>query len=488
MTRQLLGLLLIGLCAFVSAADLPEEDGVVILTDDTFDDFVAANPFILVEFYAPWCGHCKKLAPEFAKAAKALKSHEPPVPLAKVDATAEKKVGERFEIKGYPTLKFFTNGQPIEFNGGRTDTEIVDWIRKKLLPPSSELRTADAAEKIINDNEVAVIYFGELDTAEHQQFIAAARAFDDIVFAHASDASIASKYQIEDLSSPKVVLFKKFDEGRNDFTGTLNADELKKFVEAHFLPLIIPFNQKAAQKIFGEGHPALFLFHEGGDAGTRAHEAIKEAAGALTGKILLSVSGVLDGLPKRLAEYVGVTERDIPTVRIVDPASEEMLKFTLQGDITADSIIQFYEDWVNKRLKPIFKSAEVPESNDEPVKVIVGTTFKDIVLDESKDVLMEFYAPWCGHCKQLVPIYDSLAKRLSHIPNLVIAKMDATANEVEGVKVQGFPTIKFFPTNRKKNPIDFSGDRTEEGFLKFLKEQMTVPFLEAPGETQKTDL
>lgn len=58
------------------------------------------------------------------------------------------------------------------------------------------------------------------------------------------------------------------------------------------------------------------------------------------------------------------------------------------------------------------KSEEIPESNDAPVKIVVGKNFDSIVMDETKDVLVEFYAPWCGHCKSLEPKYEELAKQL----------------------------------------------------------------------------
>jgi len=80
-----------------------QESDVVELTDADFDEKTASGDWLL-EFFAPWCGHCKKLAPIYEQLATSLKSTE--VKVAKVDCTQQKAVCAKFGIKGFPTIKF----------------------------------------------------------------------------------------------------------------------------------------------------------------------------------------------------------------------------------------------------------------------------------------------------------------------------------------------------------------------------------------------
>jgi len=106
------------------------------------------------------------------------------------------------------------------------------------------------------------------------------------------------------------------------------------------------------------------------------------------------------------------------------------------------------------------------------VKVLTAANFDGIALDTSKDVLVEFYAPWCGHCKSLEPVYNQVGKTFENEKNCVVAKVDADHERDLGSRfgVSGFPTIKFFPKNNKAGE-EYNGGRSEQDFIDFLNKK-----------------
>lgn len=133
---------------------------------------------------APWCGHCKQLAPEYEKAAQALEKQGSSIKLGKVDATEQSALAEEYSIRGYPTLKFFRSGNEIEYNGGRTSEEIINWLNKKTGPAAAELKTVDELEALTKENKVVVVgFFKERESAEAKTFLSVASGVDEYPFA-----------------------------------------------------------------------------------------------------------------------------------------------------------------------------------------------------------------------------------------------------------------------------------------------------------------
>jgi len=110
-----------------SPYSVTEDENVLVLTNNNFNNVVANYSNVLVKFYAPWCGHCKHMAPEYSRAAAHF--HNNPetqnIKLAKIDATVYKDHNSKYGVRGYPSLKFFKNGKVYDYKGGRVEKEII---------------------------------------------------------------------------------------------------------------------------------------------------------------------------------------------------------------------------------------------------------------------------------------------------------------------------------------------------------------------------
>jgi len=261
-------------CYFYLSVSASDSTAVRVLTPDNFDDVVGKDVPVLVEFFAPWCGHCKSLAPEYELAAQAFSKLQDRGIIASVDADAHRSLGSRFDVKGFPTLKYFPAGsqEGEAYSGGRTAVDIVNFMNEKV--------------------------------------------------------------------------------------------------------------------------------------GTNARIATPRSA-------------VVD----------------------LDPSN-----------------------------------------------------FDKIVMDETKDVLVEFFAPWCGHCKRLAPDYETAALSLEGEDDVVVAKVDADKHKELGSRfgVTGYPTLKWFPKSNKAGE-EYNGGRSPSDFVSFFNEksgtERTVggDFLDSAGRIPELD-
>jgi len=142
-----------------------------------------------------------------------------------------------------------------------------------------------------------------------------------------------------------------------------------------------------------------------------------------------------------------------------------------EGGRELEDLVAFVtkQSGVNSNIKPPPPPA---------TKIVDVSTFDEIVLDETKDVLITFTAPWCGHCKSLKPTYEEVAKDFALENDCIVANIDADAvqNKALAAKygVTSFPTIKFFGKNSKENPESYDGPRSEAAFVEFLNNRCNV--------------
>jgi thiol-disulfide isomerase/thioredoxin len=167
-----------------------------------------------------------------------------------------------------------------------------------------------------------------------------------------------------------------------------------------------------------------------------------------------------------------------------------------RGALSAEGIFAFSADFADQKLAPApqVKTSERPIANFDgksDVVDLVGANFDEWVLGargEGKDVVVEFYAKWCGHCKRLAPDYEVLATEFKHVPSLIIARVDATLNEAASFEgLTGFPTCKIYPANDKARPIKMEVQANLASLSNLIKHNAHVSF-EHQGQTFGRDV
>jgi len=461
---------------------------VLDLDKDTFDQAIKDHPLIMVEFFAPWCGHCKRLEPEYEKAAEELNGV---AAMAKVNADAEinRPLASTYGIRGFPTLKIFRNGsfQPTDYNGERSAQALVSFMKRLALPAISTLSTSEDVETFSKSDRVVIVgFFDNADSQEYKSFTEAADTLrNEFVFGSVTgNSAINQQYGVE---APNVILFKQFDEGKN-VLGSNKFSEIASFVKSNSIPLIDEIGPENYRMYAESGIPLAYLFVDSKVEGQKDTyiERVRNTAQQTKGK--LNWVWIDSSKYAKHAEKLGLSGTVVPALAIEEMTEGTHFAFDEKTEITAATVEPWVTLYTEGKLEPTIKSEPIPESNNEPVKVVVAKSFSQIVGDTTKDVLVEFYAPWCGHCKKLAPIWDELAKDLENVPSVVIAKIDATANDVDPkLGIRGFPTIKLFPANNKGTPIEYSGDRSKDDLVKFLQQNASSKF-EAPAGSAKDEL
>jgi len=451
---------------------------VVELSESNFDATLGNADLALVEFFAPWCGHCKKLAPEYEKAAAELKKSDPGVVIASVDATVETSLGSKFGISGYPTLKIFRKGvESGPYEGPRTASGIVKYMQKQAGPSSKVLQTvADLEKFLLTEDHALVGVFDKQDSPlakAFQQFADGSR--DDFKFAHSTNADVIEKFGAGNNAvvyvQPKR-LNNKWEEARAVYNGKPNSNSLKDFASEKSVGLVghlTPDTEKFFKK------PIIVTFFDLDF--TRNPSGAKYIRNRLL-KLSTEISSELQFAVANTADFgqyqhaLGLKTGETNVAIIGEKAKYIMAK---ADKFNVDSVKDFAAQFAAGSLEEYIKSEPLPASNDEPVKIVVGKNFGQIVDDTDKDVFIEFYAPWCGHCKTLAPKWDELAKKLEGDSGVTIAKMDATANDPPSqFQVQGYPTLYFVPANNKKSPKKYDGPREVKDMLDFVKKSRTT--------------
>lgn len=448
-----------------------EEDGVAILTKDNFDHLVTPTQDAFVFFSAGWCVHCLNLTPHFSALARRVKLEGKNVLIAKVDCVAEKELASKLRIRGYPGLKYFSKNSVVDYKGGRTEREMMEWLDSRALPKAKLFKHVRELEKLDSLNLIVIYFIRELSESAIEKFENLAASYEFITFIYTHDPQILNKYKSED---PYVFVVQRgFDEGPVILSSKdeLSTEEMKDFFEKYRYKLVMDFDHEAVERIFQNQLTTIIVF-------TNQNEfedlpILQDIAEKARGRFFFSIALTTSEFGPKAAKLFNLKENVTEAIRIIDFKNGNLLKFKCYSDKVSE-IEECINDFVEQTLERVIRSDPIPERHSGYLRIIVGLTFSNQVINSNEHVLLLIDAPWCESCKQLKPIFSELAKQLRHSNRLVVAIMDGTSNEVPSLELQEFPTILLFKRAHKDEPILYKGKHTLVGLMEFLRKKTGI--------------
>jgi len=504
MISRLYVLLLCVLLPSITHGFYDEEDHVVELDQDNFEALVTSSDDIwLVEFYAPWCGHCKTMAPEWKKAAKVLRGLSY---IGAVDATANESLASKYGVKSYPTIKVFRKGEkPSTFEGARTAAAIGSAALKEMRGvvksrlgikskkgkksvPDKVVKLSDSTfdAQVLNSEEFWMVEFyapwcGHCKNLAPEWKKAAAR-LDGLAKFGAVDATVekalAAKYEIHGYPTIKYFpLGEKMD--GIAYTGGRTADDLINFAaekgefsvppeaeDTFEAGEVIPLTDSNFDQLVLNGKDVWFLEFFAPWCGhcKNLEPAWKGAARRMKSKAKF---GAIDAtVNTKLAE-----------------------EYKVEGYPTLFSVVNGHVKpfETGRAVEEIVRSAQMvldgPLQPEGPSQVVElsAETFDEEVMDSKDFWIVDFYAPWCSHCKKMHPEFVEASNMLEG--EVKLGMVDCTAGDNQSLQtkfnITGFPTVLFFMADKEIPPEDYTGTRTavsiKEHALETKSEYLSPP-------------
>ena len=369
-------------------------------------------------------------------------------------------------------------------------------------PAFEILESFEAISEFVNadETEPAVVGFFDEERDADQQ-----KVFDEVAegsrydmrfaLVHDTEARTAAKLH----KGPAVLIYapprfvkEGVDKKRARYpSAKLDADALKKFIFKKSVPLVGQKTWKSGERYDKQGVPVVTLFaaidlEKNAKGFDYFANRLRKVAADYVGKLSFNI-GDKEDFSYQLEDY-GI---ELPSKKDVGVGAKDGNKYyKIEDKFNVDNVRKFAEALVAGSLEAKVKeepsydddtdaSGEADESDYEEsdVTVLTDANFESEV--EGKDAMLEFYAPWCGHCQSLKPTYKELGTRLVDA-DVVVGAMDATANTPPSeYEVQGYPTLIFKTASGKT--MSYDGDRDVDSMVTYIKEN-------AEAESVKSEL
>lgn len=474
------------------------------ITTDTFAEFIISKDLILAEFTVPKCPHSKMLLPDLEQVATILKPRG--IEVIQINCEEDDYICSELKVSYFPTLRVFKNHRLLHSINVENDKSVDGLVSYMLAQDECSVLTAnnkDELNQILIDPDISDQYIVvnngiyELNaTVSHL----ANQLFNSHIFVNYRVNLTDTNSDTHDNNTflpYQIGLYKPFNHvnetsrgGPVVFEGNLttmidDSSELKSWLQYSILPPFADVKPETFKNYIDSKLPLGYYFYLTNKELEELTPFFTQLGQRYRGKI--NFIGLDAKVYHSHVKYLNMREQ-FPLFGIHDminnrkygikqmPAEEYRL-ITSLPILNQTEVETLVEDFINGVAEPIIKSEEIPTEQNSNVFKLVAKTHDDIVLDNDKDVLVRYYAPFDIRNKKgnedFHKVADVFASNEELNSKVLFADINMQANDIASFAIYNYPTIILYPSGNDTTPITLSGPKTPIQLLKFLKNNGT---------------
>ncbi|KAJ0051276.1 hypothetical protein NL108_017672, partial [Boleophthalmus pectinirostris] len=417
----------------------------------------------------PMTADGQKVSEIFQEAATELQGSE--VRFAMVDTVQEKELAKDLNATAPPFIRLYLSGDehnPVPCPVPKTSSSILTWLKRRAGSPTDII-----TDNIQSDDLLVAGFFKELNATYIQVFYEAAVDLPDLTFTLTQNDDVISKYGLVDDNIVLVLKKSRLMQAYRMRPET-TKEELILFITVFQMEPVTEYTGETASQILSSPilyHALLFISKSSPDY-EKIYDAFNRSAAAFRLKILFVLVNVDESRNGRVMEYFRVRDFEAPLVRIVnltDHVTYHLPSLTLD----VETISGFCQDFLNGSAKPKLQSEPVPEGwEQEPVKQLVGSTLEKVAFHPNNTVFVLFYLPYSPQSRAVFPLWEELAEAFKDQENVVIARIDASANDINMSMHRQYPSLCLFPALYAERVVVYNGKHKLNNLVKFVHKEM----------------
>lgn len=450
-------------------SEIKEENNVIILDKNNFDEVLQSNPIIMVEFYAPWCGICKDFAPKYEQVASKVKEQNIPIKIAKIDGDANPEVLQyAIPVTSYPTVLVFYEGIYFEYYRAYETEEVLTFIDKVLNHPYiTYTTTEDVLKSFAENTRVMLSTFTEGHYAL-KEFKKSALMNELVTWVHCPSDECVKMFE------PHYMVLSIG--GKKDYINypvtseKISYETINSFIDNSGVDVDIPLDDFTTVTILKALKPVIIYFSK--EEANESERQMLSKINKMYRKRFYFIRIATQGGSKTeqtFTEFFQITKQtQLPRLQLVffageTPSQYETYVMHTNEPFSVDSIETFIIKYMKGQIPRELKSEPLPSEEDissHDYKRIVGQTFETEIIKSNKHCIVLFVDDECGEddkCLKVVKIWEELSKKYKDDNDVLFGFFNMDHNELKDFEYPSSPSIVAFVNGKKDKPANYEG-------------------------------